>query len=193
MSFEVELKYRVADLGPITRELELLGARVEPAVAMEDVYFGHPCRDFKARDEAFRIRRIGEENRITYKGPKQGGPTKTREELELSFEGGREGYRKLATLLERLGFVAVAAIPKLRRAAHVSVGKPPIALEVALDEVAQLGLYVEVEAWVESAAELPIAQAAVTEFAGRLGLTEVEPRSYLRMMLELREGEGQTG
>jgi hypothetical protein len=36
--------------------------------------------------------------------------------------------------------------------------------------------------------ELPAAQAAVLALAQELGLTEVEPRSYLRMLLEPDKG-----
>src|SRR5579883_1372511 len=80
MSFEVEVKYRSADHDQLRRLLLELGAREDAPVDQEDVYLRHPSRDFAQTHEALRLRHIGAENRITYKGPRFPGPTKTREE-----------------------------------------------------------------------------------------------------------------
>ena len=46
-----------------------------------DHYFNGHDRDFHQTDEAFRIRRMGEKNFLTYKGPKRDTDTKTRIEI----------------------------------------------------------------------------------------------------------------
>ena len=184
MSFEVEVKYRGVDHDRLVRELTELGARAEGGVDQEDSYMNHPSRDFAVTNEAFRIRRIGDENRITYKGPKHDGPTKTREEIEIPFAAGPDRRGNLARLFENLGFKAVATIRKRRESFHLRFEDHD--LEIALDRAEGLGDFAEIEAIAADKADLPRAQQAVLNLAERLDLTDVEPRSYLRMHLEDR-------
>lgn len=186
MSYEVEVKYRCVDHDRLRRALLASGAIEHPAAEQEDIYLRHPARDFALTHEALRLRRIGLENRVTYKGPRFPGPTKTREEIEITFVGGEAAYRGLARLLELLGFEPVAAVRK-RRVSFV-LGDSPRLIEVTLDSVDGLGEFAEIETQARDDSELPEAQAAVLELAGRLGLEELEPRSYLRMVLDSREG-----
>jgi adenylate cyclase class 2 len=185
MSFEVELKYRSADHERLRRLLLESGAKEAPVVVQEDVYLRHPSRDFAQTHEAFRLRRIGDDNRITYKGPRFPGPTKTREEIEISVAAGEDTFRSLNRLFENLGFEPVAAVRKRRTVFHVL--SPPHPIEVALDETEGLGDFAEIETIARDEADLPSAQAAVLALAARLGLDQLEPRSYLRMVLEARE------
>lgn len=185
MSFEVEVKYRSVDHDRLRRLLiEAGGDEIHP-VEQEDLYLSHPSRDFAQTHEAFRLRRIGDDNRITYKGPRFPGPTKTREEIELPVERGERAFRDLARLFENLGFRPVAAVRKRRTAFHVSC--LPHDIEVTLDRVEGLGDFAEIEAIADDEADLPSAQAAILKLAGTLGLEQVEPRSYLRMILEARQ------
>ena len=55
-----------------------------------------------------------------------------------------------------------------------------------LDRADGLGDFAEIETLAATESDLPAAQAAVLALANELGLTEVEPRSYLRMSLEAR-------
>jgi adenylate cyclase, class 2 len=185
MSYEVEMKFRSADHDRLRRLLLECGAREEPAVEQEDVYLRHPFRDFARTHEALRLRRIGPDNRVTYKGPRHPGPTKTREEIEISFGEGDEAFRDLARLFEILGFQAVGTIRKRRTSFHVA--RPPLEIEVTLDHVEGLGDFAEIEAIAGAEADLPAGQAAVMSLADQLGLGQVEQRSYLRMWLEARE------
>ena len=185
MSYEVEIKFRSADHDLLRRRLAGRGAVEETPVVQVDTYLNHPSRDFARTNEAFRLRRIGAENRITYKGPKLEGPTKTREEIELSLAEGEDAFDQLRRLFENLGFRPVATIRKERTTFHLS--DPPLRIEVALDRAEGLGDFAEIEIIAPSEAELPAAQGAVMALAGELGLTEVEPRSYLRMALEARQ------
>jgi adenylate cyclase class 2 len=182
MGFEVEIKFRVADLDPVARRLAELGAEAGERIDLEDGYLAHPGRDFAQTDEALRIRREGDANHLTYKGPKRGGPTKTREEIEVPFATGPSAGEQMGRLLERLGFRPVAVVRKARTPYRLDYqGRR---LEVVLDRVDGLGSFAEVEALALGEADLPEAQGAVLGLAAALGLTEVEPRSYLRMVLE---------
>ncbi len=185
MSFEVEVKYRGVDHDHLVARLAELGATAAGSVDQEDSYMNHPSRDFAVTNEAFRIRRIGDENRITYKGPKHEGPTKTREEIEIPFAAGPDQFGDLVRLFENLGFKAVATIRKRREGFHLRFEDHD--LEIALDRAEGLGDFAEIEAIAADADDLPRAQQAVLNLARRLDLTDVEPRSYLRMHLENRD------
>lgn len=185
MSFEVEVKYRDVNHERLIRRLGELGAEWAGRVEQEDTYLNHPSRDFATSGEAFRIRRIGAENRVTYKGPKRAGPTKTREEIEIAFAEGPERFEDLRRLLRNLGFTVVATIRKRRDVYRLTFQDRP--LEIAVDRAEDLGDFAEIEAIAAGEADLPAAQGAVLALAERLGLRKVEPRSYLRMHLESLE------
>ncbi len=187
MSYEVEVKYRTRDREDLAHRLARLGAVSSPEITQEDAYLRHPSRDFSQTREALRIRRMGESNRVTYKGPRRDGPTKTREEIEIAFAEGETCHAQLLRLFANLGFEPVAVVRKTRRPFRLDYRGRDV--EVALDLAEELGEFVEVEAIAESEADLPDAQAVVLELGRELGLTDVEPRSYLRMLLEKRERE----
>ena len=183
--YEVEIKYRVADPAALVGRITGAGGTPSgPAVAHADTYFAHPGRDFRQTGEAFRIRTEGADNALTYKGPKRGGPAKTREEIEIGFQVGPDGRDGMAALLDRLGFRPVATVRKSRSTYSLTVDGR--ALLVTIDEAEGLGTFSEVETLAGSESDLPGAQAAVVALGERLGLDEVEPRSYLRMHLEQR-------
>jgi adenylate cyclase class 2 len=187
MSFEIEVKYRSVDHARLVPLLNQLGAELKSDDEQEDSYLNHPARDFAQSHEAFRIRRIGVQNRITYKGPRRPGPTKTREEIEIGFTEGPNVFQELSNLFGHLGFRHVATVTKRRRSFHLI--HEGIEIEVGLDHVEGLGDFAEVEAIAPGDAEIPAAQRAILGLARVLGLDEVEPRSYLRMVLERESPE----
>jgi adenylate cyclase, class 2 len=187
MGYEVEIKYRLVDHDQLERRLVERGADREPVITHEDIYLSHPSRDFALTNEAFRIRRIGAENRITYKGPRLNGPTKTREEIEISLASGDVAFNQLLRLFENLGFRQVATVRKSRAIFHLTLGGRTV--DVALDRAMGLGYFAEIEVLAETESELPAAQAAVLALADELGLAEVEVKSYLRMTLD-QEDDG---
>lgn len=187
MSYEVELKFRVAEPARLREAVAGAGAvAAGDATAQEDRYLAHPGRDFATTGEALRLRRAGDRNALTYKGPKHAGPTKTREEIEIPFDPGEASMEAMAAVFLRLGFRTIRVVRKTRREFRLVVqGR---SLQIALDEVEGLGSFAEVETLVADASGLPAAQAAVLDLAARLGLETVEPRSYLRMHLEQDAG-----
>ena len=187
MTLEVEQKFPLeAGEGTPTREeilarLSALGCQWNAALEQVDRYFAHPARDFAETDEALRLRRVGDENRVTYKGPKLDAATKTRREIELPIEPGAAGLARFAELLEALSFRPVREVAKTRTPGVLDWQGRHI--EIALDEVARVGLFVEIEL-VTHEEDADGAREAIKSLADQLGLTRSERRSYLEMLLE---------
>jgi adenylate cyclase class 2 len=180
---EIEMKFPVADFGPVVQRLEQWAAKRDQALDEADHYFNAPDRDFARTDEAFRLRRIGAQSRITYKGPKQGGPAKTRTEIEVPLGDGPGSAEDFCRLVDNLGYRAVAVVRKRRVPYHFE--KDGFALEVCCDEVEQLGQFVEVEI-VAPPEQRARAEQVLQAVAHELGLDKHEPRAYLQMLLALR-------
>src|SRR5439155_141896 len=81
-------KFPVAGFEAIESVLRPWGAQPVAAHVETDHYYNAPDRDFGRTDEALRLRRIADENCLTYKGPRHPGPTKTRTEIELPLKTG---------------------------------------------------------------------------------------------------------
>jgi len=180
MPIEVEQKFPVADLGAVAARLAALGAELGQPRVEEDRYYRHPARDFAETDEALRVRRVGPARWITYKGPKLDATTKTRREIELPLPAESAGSETWEDLLEALGFTPVAVVRKKRRKARLSLGDCPI--EVSLDEVEQVGTFVELEVMTD-AGQVESAKALLVALATQLGLGGGERRSYLELLL----------
>jgi adenylate cyclase class 2 len=187
--YEVELKFHVSDPAALERRLAALAARFAPAVEQVDRYFAHPCRDFAATDEALRLRRVGDDVVITWKGPRIAAGAKTREELELGLAtvatadaatGGAATIDRWTRLLEAIGFRQVREVAKRRRPAGVAWDG--VEIEIALDAVAGLGDFLELEILAEPAG-IPQAVARLESLAAALGCSTAERRSYLELLL----------
>lgn len=185
MTYEVEQKYPVADLANVQAQLLALGAVFGDPLDQVDRYFAHPARDFASTDEALRIRRVGGENFVTYKGPKLDSTTKTRREIELPLCGGEEHLARYTDLLVALGFSVVAEVSKRRTPAELHWHGQTI--DAAFDNVAGVGTFVELETLSDEAG-LDAARAAITSLSAELGLSNTERRSYLELLLASGRG-----
>ena len=183
MQFEVEQKFHTVGFEDIEARLRELGAEFHGAHEQIDSYFAHPSRDFATTDEAFRVRSDGETNRVTYKGPKIDQTTKTRRELELELPAGTEYRQQFMSLLELLGFKLVAAVHKRRRKAFVEWERSRV--EVSLDEVTDVGTFVELELMSDEQ-DLAETKRRLQSLADRLALHQSERRSYLSLLLEAK-------
>jgi adenylate cyclase class 2 len=181
---EVEMKFPVDDLTAVESRLAKAGGRAADIRQDRDCYFNAPDRDFSRTDEAFRLRRIGSANFVTYKGPKQDPETKTRVEIEVPLAEGAEAAEAFRQLVTRLGYRAVAVVQKQRRIYHLETGT--FSVEICLDEVKDVGCFVELEILAPEE-QLPEARRAVQELATTLGLNRSERRSYLELLLEARK------
>lgn len=182
MHLEIELKFPNPSGRDLRADLVALGASFTDPIAQADHYWNHPSRDFAATGEAMRLRTEGDELLITYKGPKLDRTTKTRREIELPLGLVQEHQASWSELLATLGFRSVATVAKTRTPGELFWEGWPI--QLALDEVAAVGSYIELETLVAENADAEGAKQSLWSLAMRLGLSEVEPRSYLRLLLE---------
>lgn len=179
--FEVELKFAVTDPDELRSRLEQLGARWDSPVFQCDQYFAHPARDFATTDEALRLRSVGDEHILTYKGPVLDKLTKTRQELETPLATGPDAVRTCHETLVLLGFRPVRRVEKWRRSATLVWQETSITC--AWDEVPPLGVFVEFEIVTDDAGRTAAANT-ILALAASLGLTQSERRSYLKMLIE---------
>jgi len=182
--YEVEQKFRLVDAADFTARLNELTSQPPVTVEQTDTYFAHPARDFGQTDEAFRLRQVGQQNLLTYKGPKVDQTTKTRLEIELPMPSGVEYAARLQGLLKALGFREVAQVHKRRR--KVEVTAEGASVEIAIDDVAGIGCFVELEI-AAALSEVEAAKTCLAALAARLGLIASERRSYLELLLQSRE------
>lgn len=182
---EIEMKFAVADFGPVQKMLETWQARPATPIDEADHYFNAPDRDFARTDEALRLRRIGERNLITYKGPKQPGPAKTRTEIEVPLEPGNAAADGFCELVQKLGYRPTAVVRKRR--ASWQFQRDDFDLQACLDQVQEVGRFVEIEI-VAPAERRAAAEHLLQRVAAELGLRQSERRSYLEMLLARRAG-----
>lgn len=181
---EVEVKFPVADRDAVLVKLLALGAELAEERTDVDHYFNAPDRDFKQTDEAFRIRRIGKGNWLTYKGPRRDPATKSRKEIEVHVRDGDAVADDAEALFTALGYRSVGVVRKRRAIYDLDrpVGGRPGTVEVCFDDVDHVGSFVELELLAEES-EFEVAKAVVLKVAADLGLTNQERRSYLEMLL----------
>lgn len=180
MLYEVELKFRLADRQRIEATLAALGGVAGGAMEQVDRYFNHPSRDFRLTDEAFRIRSVGTQNWLTYKGPVVDKSTKTRHEIEIGIADGPTAVDQMAQMLTALGFRSVHCVLKTRTPWVLDYhGRR---FDLAIDVVPDVGTFLEVELVVEEPGR-DAARDAILDVAKRLNLSQPERRSYLELVL----------
>lgn len=186
MSYEIELKFRVDDPDRIRTEIVRLGGRAAEPVPQTDRYFNHPARDFAQSSEALRVRSLGAHCVVTYKGPVLDREVKTRREIELPIGHDAADGDEFAEMLTLLGFRPVRTVAKVREPFHLEWDGAP--MELAVDNVDELGTFVEIETLADDATR-DVRRAAVLSLAAKLGLNQPERRSYLKMLLEVHRGD----
>lgn len=184
MSYEVEMKFPLADAAAVEALRQRLGSlQAEPGEALDqrDCYFNHPSRDFAQTDEAFRLRCVGDENFLTYKGPLLDAVAKTRREIEVPAASGKIAREQIREMLTSLGFLEVRDVVKRREPFHLRWQERD--LEIVLDDVHDLGWFAEVEIIAEDS-DRDAARECLFALSQELQLGKSERRSYLRMLLE---------
>ncbi len=167
MEVEVKFPYREEAEKKVKEMAEFVIEKFE-----QDLYFNHPCRDFRESDEAVRVRKDSEGITITYKGPKVDSETKSREEIKLRIDS----FENAVEMRKRLGFVPVRQVNKVRR-----IYRYEDAI-ICLDDVEGLGRFIEIEEESESID----AKERLFRIAETLGYSREESirSSYLEMLLE---------
>jgi adenylate cyclase class 2 len=177
---EVEMKFPAANFAALERRLAEEGAQPAEQITEADHYFNAPDRDFGQTDEALRVRRIGQANYVTYKGPKRDLLTKTRTEIEVGIEPGDQAAEQFMQLLQQLRYRPTAVVRKRRRIHRLR--REGFALEVCLDDVERVGRFVELEIQAPEG-QLDAARTVLLATAQAWGLGASERRSYLEMLL----------
>ncbi|HEX3150505.1 MAG TPA: class IV adenylate cyclase [Gemmataceae bacterium] len=177
---EVEAKYCLTDPSAVESRLLAWGAVLTADHVESDHYMNAPDRDFARTDEALRLRRIGEQNFLTYKGPRKDATSKTRTEIEVPCPSGADAAASFLALFQRLGYRPTAVVRKRRRIFEFIRGG--FTLHACLDDVDSVGKFVELEIVVDDA-QYKEAHATVLRAANELNLGPTETRSYLEQLL----------
>lgn len=141
MPVEIEAKMKVNELAAVRDRLKAAGAVLIGEYLERNVFFDTEDRSLLAADEGLRLR-LSQDTRsgkreflMTFKGPRQHGQLKSREETEVTVGD----FDEAAALLECLGFTRILSFEKHRQSWSLGGCK------VELDELPHLGPYVEIE------------------------------------------------
>lgn len=175
MPSEIEAKFRIAQPELLRCRLRKLSAVFAGHVLEMNRMFDTSAAQLRTADCGLRIRTCQALGpctpagavpppRLTYKGPRTAGPVKSREELEIDVGD----PARLAEILARLGFREVLVYEKRRELWRV------MSCEIAVDELPQLGWWVEIEG--------PDA-ASIAQVRDQLGLSETSEvrETYVEM------------
>jgi len=146
MAIELEAKMKVPDLAPVRERLRAAGATGGSRVLEVNTFLDTRDKALLKRDSGLRLRHTrdsesgDEKNVVTFKGPLQRGQLKQREEIEFGASDG-EAAR---TLFSCLGYEPDLTFEKRRETWHLD------GCTIELDELPQLGTFVEIEGPEES-------------------------------------------
>lgn len=169
---EAEAKYRVLDPQPLLSRLSELGFSAGPTVFQRDEYYDTDDRKLRSLDYAVRVRRVAGEPMIVLKGPRNWTPREEYSRIELEFEA--KSSEALARDLSARGLTVVWFFEK-RRTSYRIQGS---AIRVELDEIPELGFFVEIEGDFETGRRI----------AAELGLqtSDRERRNYQEIFLDFK-------
>jgi adenylate cyclase, class 2 len=179
MGRELEAKMQVEDHEPLRARLRAAGAERLSACMELNTFFDSAERTLVAQDKGLRVRHTcdfvtgAERHVVTYKGPQQDGALKNREEVEFVADDGEQA----AVLLERLGYAPTLSFEKRRESWRIDD------CQVELDELPQLGHFVEIEGPDEEAV---LAVRETLELDDR----PLVKKSYIAMVDELLKSSG---
>jgi len=181
MPVEIEAKMTVESFDPVRTRLREAGASGPVEHHEVNTFFDTEDRSLLAADEGLRLRldrlvAAGTDRHvITYKGPRQLGPLKSREELEVEVSDPAGA----TALLERLGYLRTLSFEKRRESWELDRCK------VELDELPHLGKFVEIEGPDE---------ATVMRLRERLGLASrpIVKSGYISLLMSHLQERGKT-
>lgn len=189
-TFEVEVKIPLESSEPLRVALLDIGGRKLNTETQTDTYYDHPCRAFQDTDEAVRVRSRQPHSDVhqrapngdypqyemTYKGPKVDPLSKTRVELSV----GVDSMSSIDSILDHLSFKKVAEVVKKRTFYDVN------GITVSIDDVVDVGLFLELERVVHDEKEIEGAREAIFDIVRKLSLDPASSTrtSYLEIYLE---------
>lgn len=139
MKTEIEAKLKIDSFDQLTKKLDQLGAKFIEIQNQRDTYFDNLDTQMRTQDRCLRIRleQTGSAKKvfITYKGPKQAGQYKSRQEIEFSIDSAKSAQQLFAAL----GYLPAITVEKQRSVWILDD------CQIALDQVKNLGSFVEIE------------------------------------------------
>jgi len=146
MQREIEIKFRLANVGALARKLRAAGFHLVTRRTHElNTLYDLPGEILRQRKELLRIRKYGSEWTLTHKGKGKVGRHSSREELETGVADGK----KMDLILRSLGYAPSFRYEKFR--AEWSDGKG----QVVVDET-PIGNFCEIEGpprWIDATAK----------------------------------------
>ncbi len=146
MPVENEIKLPVRDLDQIRAAIERHYPVRHPRTHEFNVLFDFPNRSLREKGGLLRVRRFGDEGKLTFKGPGAAGRHKQREEIELTISDGDA----MSSILEKSGLEPVFRYEKFR----TEYAKPGEDGVITVDET-PIGYFLELEGpaeWVDKVA-----------------------------------------
>ncbi len=192
---EVEIKVRISDPAIIRKKFEENKSIYKVSLLHEDTYFNMPkgLRDFKETDEALRLRKSIEFNKIkeankqiinyyiTYKGKKLDNSTKTREEIDIKIED----IERMKILLKELGFQEILTVKKERELYEFEFKTYHI--EALIDYLPILDqYYIEIECLLNTSQNIEASKEVLFDFLSLFGIKKEESirKSYLELIAD---------
>jgi len=150
LKFEIEIKLRLpAKLAKIRRKLRAAGFRIAKRRMLEsNVLFDDSKRSLRKHGKLIRVRYVGGDSVLTFKGPSERSRYKKRPEIDISLPRASG----LDEILKEIGLRPVFRYEKFR----TEFAKPRGTGKVMLDET-PIGNFVEIEgspSWIERTARL---------------------------------------
>lgn len=177
MAIEIEAKLAVESFDAVLEKLAAFGAGARGELIQRDRYFDSPRGEMAKSDMALRLREQtqtgNKRNILSYKGPRQAGRFKQREE----FQFGVDNADAATAFLTAMGYSMSLVIEKRRQVWQMDD------CEVALDELPVLGKFVEIEGPVEEAV------AVVQMKLGLLGYEHIR-KGYAALMRDYCNARG---
>ncbi len=175
-TIEVETKLKIDGMEHIEELIKGLIGDYKGEKTEIDIYFDHPDTHIFDGGRALRVRDSDGKYRLTYKGPKKDDVTTSREEIEIGIESASE----MIKILGELGFYEICEVKKIRKTYLLED------LVITLDNVADLGEFIEVEGKASNDREFVEKKDEIFKLLKKLGLSteEISKRSYLEMLLD---------
>ena len=173
---EVETKLKINNIKRMIERIRGLKGEYKGEKTELDLYFDHPDIRIFRSGSALRVRNANGVCRLTYKGPKKDDETTSREEIEIGIESASE----MRKILAELGFYVLCEVKKQRKTYLLGD------LIVTLDDVEDLGEFIEVEGKASNDAEYMKKKKEIFMLLNDLKLSSevISKKSYLEMILD---------
>lgn len=176
MTFEVELKARLAEPAAIEAQAARLGI-FEKETYKEDIYFRRRGDTSSVPADRYRLRREGGQAIVTFKQKMLLDGIEVNEEVEFEVDDAHAFFQ----FTDHFGFEPF--VVKRKKSRVYRVGRA----HVELNEIEHLGHFVEIEILCDEEDQVAVARIEVTRLLNQLGLSteDLEPRFYIDMLQEV--------